>query len=138
MNTQKKFKILIAIVSLFSLILSACAARATQAPLATAVIAPEPVQEVEKQVIVPKHPLPTQAPAAAEAPRPMIPIQATPLPAGNTFQNYGINPFQDAIEDHLSTFALDVDTASYTVARRYVMDGNLPPSDAVRVEEFVN
>ena len=31
-----------------------------------------------------------------------------------------------------------MDTASYTVARRYVNDGNLPPADAVRVEEFVN
>jgi Ca-activated chloride channel family protein len=51
---------------------------------------------------------------------------------------YGVNPFEDAREDHLSTFGLDVDTASYTVARRYVMDGNLPPPEAVRVEEFVN
>jgi Ca-activated chloride channel family protein len=44
----------------------------------------------------------------------------------------------DAQEDNLSTFALDVDTASYAVARRYVNDGNLPPADAIRVEEFVN
>ena len=56
----------------------------------------------------------------------------------NTFEDYGVNPFEDASEDNLSTFALDVDTASYTVARRYVNDGNLPPADAVRVEEFVN
>ena len=34
------------------------------------------------------------------------------------FQNYGVNPFIDTAEDHLSTFALDVDTASYTLARR--------------------
>jgi len=65
-------------------------------------------------------------------------IIASPLPQGNFFQGYGINPFEDPLEDHLSTFALDVDTASYAVARRYVMDGNLPPADAVRVEEFVN
>src|SRR5258706_12866365 len=54
------------------------------------------------------------------------------------FQNYGVNPFIDTTEDHLSTFALDVDTASYTLARRYVTDGNIPPADSVRVEEFVN
>jgi Ca-activated chloride channel family protein len=54
------------------------------------------------------------------------------------FQNYGVNPFIDTEDDHLSTFALDVDTGSYTIARRYVTDGNLPPEDAVRVEEFVN
>jgi Ca-activated chloride channel family protein len=54
------------------------------------------------------------------------------------FREYGTNPFVDAEEDPLSTFGLDVDTASYAVARRYLADGHLPPSEAVRVEEFVN
>ena len=54
------------------------------------------------------------------------------------FQHYGVNPFIDTEDDHLSTFAMDVDTASYTVARRFVQDGNLPDPDSVRVEEFVN
>ncbi len=54
------------------------------------------------------------------------------------FKNYGVNPFIDTEDDHFSTFAMDVDTASYTVTRRFVMDGNLPDPDSVRVEEFVN
>ena len=54
------------------------------------------------------------------------------------FNHYGVNPFIDTEDDHLSTFAMDVDTASYTIARRFVQDGHLPNSDAVRVEEFVN
>ena len=54
------------------------------------------------------------------------------------FRHYGVNPFIDTEDDHLSTFAMDVDTASYTVARRFVMDGNLPNPDSVRVEEFIN
>ena len=54
------------------------------------------------------------------------------------FKNYGVNPFIDTEDDHFSTFAVDVDTASYTVMRRFVGDGNLPPSEAVRVEEYVN
>ncbi len=33
---------------------------------------------------------------------------------------------------------MDVDTASHTVARAYIQDGNLPPKDAVRTEEFIN
>ncbi len=66
------------------------------------------------------------------------PIEKAPTPASNFFRDYGVNPFEDTTEDHLSTFALDVDTASYSVARRYVNDGNLPPTDAVRVEEFIN
>ena len=54
------------------------------------------------------------------------------------FRHYGVNPFIDTEDDHLSTFAMDVDTASYTVTRRFVMDGNLPDPDSVRVEEFIN
>jgi Ca-activated chloride channel family protein len=61
-----------------------------------------------------------------------------PPPQDNYFQDYGVNPFQDTARDHLSTFALDVDTASYTVMRNYVMQGSLPPADSVRVEEYVN
>jgi Ca-activated chloride channel homolog len=54
------------------------------------------------------------------------------------FKSAGVNPFVDTDDDHLSTFGLDVDTGSYTVARRYLSDGHLPPAEAVRVEEFVN
>jgi Ca-activated chloride channel family protein len=54
------------------------------------------------------------------------------------FKNYGTNPFLDTEDDHLSTFGLDVDTASYTVVRNFLERGVLPPQDAVRVEEMVN
>ncbi len=54
------------------------------------------------------------------------------------FKNYGVNPFIDTEDDHFSTFGMDVDTASYSVMRRYIRAGHLPPPDAVRVEEFVN
>ena len=54
------------------------------------------------------------------------------------FKGSGVNPFLDTEDEHLSTFAMDVDTASYSVTRRYLMEGHLPPSEAVRVEEFVN
>ncbi len=54
------------------------------------------------------------------------------------FKDYGVNPFIDTEDDHFSTFGMDVDTASYSVMRRYLRDGHLPPPEAVRVEEFVN
>jgi Ca-activated chloride channel family protein len=57
---------------------------------------------------------------------------------GMFFKNYGVNPFVDTEDDHLSTFATDVDTGSYTIVRGYLQDGHLPPEKAVRVEEFVN
>jgi Ca-activated chloride channel family protein len=82
------------------------------------------VEAVEVEGMVPA---PSEAmPAAEQAPGAMF------------FEEYGVNPFIDTEDDHLSTFALDVDTGSYTVARRYVQDGYLPPEEAVRVEEFVN
>jgi Ca-activated chloride channel family protein len=54
------------------------------------------------------------------------------------FEHYGVNPFIPTDEDPLSTFAVDVDAASYTVMRRYLEGGHLPDKEAVRVEEFVN
>ncbi|MYK20587.1 DUF3520 domain-containing protein [Candidatus Poribacteria bacterium] len=54
------------------------------------------------------------------------------------FKDYGTNQFINTRDDHLSTFGMDVDTASYSITRRYLQDGYLPPSEAVRVEEFVN
>ena len=54
------------------------------------------------------------------------------------FQHSGVNPFIDTEDDHLSTFAVDVDTASFTVARRFIHDGHIPDPESIRVEEFVN
>ena len=48
------------------------------------------------------------------------------------------NPFVRPAFDPLSTFALDVDTASYTNVRRLLNEGTKPPAGAVRVENFVN
>ncbi len=59
-------------------------------------------------------------------------------PADMYFEDYGINGFVDAAQDHLSTFAVDVDTGSYTVMRNYLNQELLPPPEAVRVEEFIN
>ncbi len=55
------------------------------------------------------------------------------------YTDYGMNGLTEASKDHLSTFGIDVDTASYSISRRYlVQQGSLPPFSAVRVEEFVN
>ena len=48
------------------------------------------------------------------------------------------NPVKLASEEPVSTFSADVDTASYTVVRKFLNDGSLPPADSVRVEEMVN
>ena len=48
------------------------------------------------------------------------------------------NPSIDPLRDGLSTFALDVDTGSYTIGKRFVEDGYLPDRASVRTEEYVN
>lgn len=65
---------------------------------------------------------------------------AAPVVAPNTelYTDHGTNRMTAAAEDHLSTFSIDVDTASYTIARRKLTEGALPPAASVRVEEFIN
>jgi Ca-activated chloride channel family protein len=63
---------------------------------------------------------------------------APPSMVGHDFDAPGTNPFVMADHDPLSTFAVDVDTASYDVFRRDVEDGILPDPDSVRLEEYVN
>jgi Ca-activated chloride channel family protein len=48
------------------------------------------------------------------------------------------NPFVAVADDPLSTFSIDVDTASYANTRRFLDYGQLPPADAVRIEELIN
>ncbi len=121
-------------------VLAACAPRASQTEVpvyqATAVVE-TPWGPIAVQPAPTQFPRQVPAPAATALPT-LRPPGLVPTPVDNFFQNYGINPFVDTYEDQLSTFALDVDTASYTVARRYLRDGHMPPPDAIRVEEFVN
>ena len=114
----------------------------------------QPYREPTRQVVVatptPAPPPATTAPAQVfqvQQPTPQQPGFNTIGGSGTVndaaydltfFQHHGVNPFIDTEDDNLSTFAMDVDTASYTVARRFIRDGNLPDPASVRVEEFVN
>lgn len=60
-------------------------------------------------------------------------------PGYETYAQFGETGFKDTATEPLSTFSADVDTASYSSARRYLTRfGRLPPPGSVRVEEFVN
>ncbi|QNN22959.1 DUF3520 domain-containing protein [Planctomycetales bacterium ZRK34] len=60
------------------------------------------------------------------------------LPQASAFKAVPVNPFVMTQQDKFSTFAIDVDTASYALCRKYIRSGFLPPAGAVRMEEFVN
>ncbi len=79
-----------------------------------------------------QHHVPTPDPYQPN-PRPV----ATPY-GGANYEDPGTNPYVDPDEDRVSTFALDIDTASYTLAQRTIRDGYRPDPTSVRVEEWVN
>ena len=79
-------------------------------------------------------------------------LECKEMAAGSTSmdENYGIvhntetydriyeNRFLSVQTDPLSTFSIDVDTASYSNVRRFINSGQMPPEDAVRIEELIN
>jgi Ca-activated chloride channel family protein len=71
--------------------------------------------------------------AADQAPAP----EAQPQ-NGEVFARITDNPFQSTASEKLSTFSIDVDTASYANVRRFLNQSQMPPKDAVRIEELLN
>ena len=74
----------------------------------------------------------------AVAPKDGVDLDQTLPPFESRFTVAPVNPWVMTERDALSTFALDVDTASYALCRRYIRSGFLPPIGAVRMEEFIN
>jgi Ca-activated chloride channel homolog len=90
-----------------------------------------------------------QAGQAAEKPVAMAPMPAPAVemaqnsiapqqPSGDRVQRFDTNPVKRVADDPVSTFSIDVDTASYAMVRRALKDGALPDPDSVRVEEMIN
>ncbi len=75
------------------------------------------------------------APAPESFPNPSSPDTGVAAPVS---QAPATNPFVETAHDPFSTFAIDVDTASYDIFRRDVNLGRLPQANQMRVEEFVN
>lgn len=63
-----------------------------------------------------------------------------PQPSFNTetYDSITENAFLNVLDSPLSTFSVDVDSASYANMRRFINSGQLPPKDSVRIEELVN
>ncbi|MBM96124.1 MAG: hypothetical protein CMI09_09815 [Oceanospirillaceae bacterium] len=71
------------------------------------------------------------------SPHPVLPPNGEPE-NNEVYDRIVENGFKTVLTDPLSTFSIDVDTASYTNVRRMLNDGQLPPADAVRIEEMIN
>ncbi|RUV70230.1 MAG: VWA domain-containing protein [Mesorhizobium sp.] len=72
--------------------------------------------------------------------QPPMPADQMPLPEQNRdrVEDFKSNPVRAALEDPVSTFSIDVDTASYSFVRRSLREGIVPRADTVRVEEMIN
>lgn len=66
------------------------------------------------------------------------PLQQDPGSNTEAYDRIDENPFHRVTASPLSTFSVDVDTASYANTRRFLAGGTLPPKDAVRLEEMIN
>ncbi|MFC6196714.1 vWA domain-containing protein [Ponticaulis profundi] len=77
------------------------------------------------------------SPSQAYSPTPM-PIMEPPPVDRERYEDVDDNPVKRVADEPVSTFSVDVDTASYARTRRFLTDGTLPPKDAVRVEELIN
>ncbi|MCZ6484441.1 MAG: VWA domain-containing protein, partial [Acidobacteria bacterium] len=79
-------------------------------------------------------------PAEAFVPVPDTRSLDVPSPDFNTeaYDRIVDNRFLEVSQNPLSTFSIDVDTASYANVRRFLLGGTLPPKDAVRIEEMLN
>jgi Ca-activated chloride channel family protein len=109
---------------LFAAVLSICACDKSSQPQAAT---PE---------MMPRPPAVTFHPDVQRAP--MLSVIPVPQEDRERYAHLEPNPVHRVAETPVSTFSVDVDTGSYANVRRFLNQGQLPPSDAVRVEEMLN
>jgi len=100
------------------------------APVA-AQVAPAAPMAMHESVMVPP-------PAMAKMSAATMGARAATQVTGDKFQNFAESPQKAVATDPVSTFSIDVDTASYSYVRRALNEGRIPEPDAVRLEEMIN
>ena len=130
-----------------TLVAAALKGQAPSAPNAASVDAPPPVATGTEGGI-PGGTIGGVVGGLSAAPPPAAPVRVGGSIAGvaghgipfNTeaYDRIEDNGFRSVRADPLSTFSIDVDTASYANVRRFLNEGTMPPADAVRIEELIN
>jgi len=105
----------------------------------------KPAKSELQEIAEISEPAPYMDAKMALSPPMMVRMPPMPFPPASpaefnteSYDRVNENPFLEVIKNPLSTFSIDVDTASYTNVRRFINDGRLPPQDAVRIEELIN
>ena len=93
----------------------------------------------EAIAVAPKASSPAQLRAMSYARPSVMPGSVGAVsPSGDQYETLYEGGYRDPLLSPLSTFGLDVDTASYNNMRRHIQSGQLPPADALRLEELLN
>jgi Ca-activated chloride channel family protein len=104
-----------------------------EAPVVGGVVAPQQMQSAAPAGAA------MESDAYLAAPAPMPSIVALPTePSGDEFTSFDEQRLKAVADEPVSTFSIDVDTASYSYVRRQLEDGYVPEPDAVRIEELIN
>lgn len=107
-------------------------ARKMAEPQVMAEMAPEPEAAMTEDMAVGMAaPVAAMAPAAGGLPQ-------AAAPSGDQFQSFAESPVKSVVTEPVSTFSIDVDTASYAYTRAMLSEGYVPEPDAVRIEELIN
>ncbi len=106
-------------------------ARKMAEPEVMAEMAPEADGAVEDMAVGMAAPVAAMSSAAGGMP------QMT-APSGDQFQSFAESPVKLVVDQPVSTFSIDVDTASYAYTRQTLSEGYVPEPDAVRIEELIN
>ncbi len=134
----RKTHIALAVSAVVITAIAGCAGQAPRQPVVQVQPAPQVLQEQQVAMASKMVKRSHQADAvSAQAPF-ITPGLAQPNTSAENYQAFDDNAYQSPQQQPLSTFSLDVDTASFANVRRFINEGRLPPVDAVRTEELVN
>lgn len=130
-TSVSNYKIIIAAVLLYSVIFSACSSFSGESSTSNS---NKPAEYTQNQ----PYATPTMNSAANTSLVSKQEYFDEKSRNGERYAEISENPFLETLRAPLSTFSIDVDTASYSNVRRFLNQGSLPPKDAVRIEEMVN
>ncbi len=116
----------------FSVILSGCGGQSATSNRTVEIVQSEPTYSSNAAANAPGY-----ANAKSGASEPQM-IDGEDGTSNERYAEIDENPFLESSRAPLSTFSIDVDTASYANVRRFLNNGQLPPKNAVRIEELIN
>ncbi|MCL1471343.1 vWA domain-containing protein [Argonema antarcticum] len=132
--------VILAIAALLGNLIVSCSPKERSAPSGSA-RPPESEAQLAPSAAAPPAQQPASLPTSKRS-QSQVPSDQKPDASqdsnGETYARIDDNPFQTVKNSPLSTFSIDVDTASYSNIRRFINSGQLPPKDAVRLEEMIN